>query len=959
MKRSCCPSLVRRVLVSVFGAAALACASLHAADAPKITPPKTILGFNIGDDYKMMNYTQISALWQKWATESNRMKLVNIGLTAEGRPQYMAIISSPANLAKLDHYRDIAKKLAMAEGLNDESARKLATEGKAVVWIDGGMHASESQHSQALSDFVHHMLTKTDVEMMRFLDDVILLAVNANPDGVEVVANWYMREEDDKAKTFVGLPRMYHKYIGHDNNRDFFMSSMPETTNINRVLYREWYPQIMVNHHQTGPEGQVVFIPPFRDPFNYNLDPMVVIGIERLGSAMHERLISEGKGGSSMRSGANYSTWWNGGGRTTPYFHNQIGILTEIIGAPTPTPLEFAPAKQLPKSDWPLPAKPQMWHYRQSMEYSLTMNRAIMDYASRNRENLLFNIYRMGANSIQRGSADNWTTTPKRIQAVVEAAAKLGEKVDLSVRGDMSPGGLSGSTVPMDLYEKVLQDPANRDPRGFIVPANQADFPTAVKFIHALQKNGVAIHKATAEFTVAGKKYPAGSYIVKTAQAYRPFVMDMFEPQDHPSDFAYPGGPPIPPYDTAGWTLLNQMGVTADRVYESFDGPFVKVETVLEPAPAAKITGVAKPAGYLISHKLNDSAIVTNRLLKAGAEVYWLKEEQTVDGVALGTGTIWVPASATALPILEKAAKDLGVGAIGVATKPVGESLKLKPIRIGLVDLYGGVMPSGWVRWLLEQYEFNFEMVYPQVLDAGDLKKSFDVIVFPSQTFAQGSRGGDMNRIMARLNKYVGMGMAGGGGGSYSPPADRVPEEFRSMLGTISQAKTVPPLKTFVEQGGTIVGLGSSAVMGDAMGLPVKNQLVEKNDNGEEVALPRTKYYIPGGILRAAIDNTNPVAYGMPKDGMIFFDNSPVFSLVPGSSVKTNAFVTFTEDKPLYSGWAVGEQYLKGGSVATEASLGNGKIVLLGLEATFRATTHGTFKLFFNSLYYGSATSTK
>ena len=948
------PRFLRRCASLLLALAAFATIPLAAAQPPTITPPRAILGFDIGDDYRMMNYTQISALWQTWVRESDRMKLESIGLTAEGRPQYMAIISSPANLAKLEQYRQISKRLAMADGLDEAAARQLAKEGKAVVWIDGGMHSSESQHSQSLSDFVHVMLSQTDEEVMRFLDDVIILAVNANPDGVELVANWYMRNEDEKARTFVGMPRMYHKYVGHDNNRDFFMSSMPETTNINRVLYREWFPQIMVNHHQTGPEGQVVFIPPFRDPFNYNIDPLVIIGIERVGSAMHERLISEGKGGSSMRSGDNYSTWWNGGGRTTPYFHNQIGILTEIIGAPTPTPLMFSPAKQLAKSDWPMPAKPQMWHYRQSMEYSRSMNRAVMDYASRNKENLLFNKYRMALNSIDRGSRDHWTITPKRIQEVVTAAtAASGQAVDITTSGVMSPGGMLGSTVPMELYEQVLQNPANRDPRGYIIPASQADFPTAVKFINALLKSGVHVHKATAAFSVAGKNYPAGSYVVKTAQAYRPFVMDMFEPQDHPSDFAFPGGPPIPPYYTAGWTLVNQMGVEADRVFENFDGPFTRVATEfeLEAPPAARITGVASPAGYLISHKINDSVIVTNRLLKAGAEVFWLKSEVTVDGVGLGTGTLWIPASAAVRPVLDEAAAKLGVGAIGVAAKPAGEMLKLKPIRIGLVDLYGGVMPSGWVRWLLEQYEFNFETVFPQVLDAGNLRASFDVIVFPGNTLAPGARSSDMSRILSRMSQYVGMGMSGGGGASFSPPAEMLPEEFRGMLGNITQNRTVPPLKTFVEQGGTIVALGSSAAIGAAMGLPVKNHLVEANGD----PLPRTKYYIPGGILRASIDNTNPIAYGMPKDGMIFFDNSPVFSPITDTSVKVNTVISFTEKAPLYSGWGHGQEYLQGGSVANEASIGSGKLVLLGLEATFRATTHGTFKLFFNSLYYGSA----
>ncbi len=620
----------------------------------------------------------------------------------------------------------------------------------------------------------------------------------------------------------------------------------------------------------------------------------------------------------------------------------------------------LAPNKQLPQGDWPMPIKPQTWHYRQSVDYSIEMNRAVMDYASRNRELLLLNIYRMGKNSIERGSHDNWTISPKRINALVNAAEPEvpGLRRDLTVSGVMNAGGLSAAVVPTRFYESVLQDPAERDPRGYIIPADQPDFPTAVKFINALMKNGITIHKATAAFTVAGKSYPAGSYIVKAAQAFRPFVMDMFQPQDHPNDFAYPGGPPIPPYDIAGWTLAKQMGVTYDSILDGFDGPFAKVTSDLEAPPVASVQGPANPVGYLVSHKENDSIILTNRLLKAGADVYWLKDEQTVGGIGLGTGSLWIPASPAAQPILEKAAKELGVAAYGVTQKPTGEAYKLKPVRIGLLDLYGGLMPSGWVRWIFEQYEFPFEMIYPQVLDAGNLKTSFDVLVFPSQSFAAGARSSDAARVQRVMTTNYGVGFAGSGGASYSPQATSIPEEYRSMLGGVSEAKTVPPLKTFVDEGGTILALGSSAVVGQEMGLPVKNHLVETAPDGTVKPLPSDKFYVPGSILRAKFDNQNPVAYGMPSEGYIFFDSSPVFAPITNSPVKVNRLAWFDSKTPLYSGWALGQQYLDQGSIAAEASIGRGKLVLLGLEATFRATTHGTFKLFFNGLYYGSATPT-
>ena len=935
---------------------ALLAASVGEAQTPKITTQKDLIGFTIGDDYHMASYTQISTMLKKWETESDRLKVVSIGNTEEGRPQYMAIISSPANMKKLDHWKEISQKMARAR-MSPDDARALAKEGRAVIWIDGGLHATETVNSQSLAEQVYQMVSRTDEETMRFLNDNVLLMPVPNPDGVELVANWYMRSADEKERTMNNLPRLYHKYIGHDNNRDSIMFNMSETINQDRVLFIEWNPQIMHNVHQTGPLGSVIFIPPFLDPFNYDVDPLIPVGIDQVGTAMLSRLVALGWGGGATRTAAPYSTWWNGGMRTATYFRNQIGLLTEIIGSPTPIEIPVLGEKQLPTGDWPLPVAPGVWHYRQSIDYMIEVQRAVMDYASRNRETLLYNFYTMGHRAIEKGSKDTWTITPKRIAAMEAAAAKdrvanpnrlnpnaFGQNAAAFLEapppgGDAVVGRGSSQPIPVEIYEKVLHDPATRDPRGYIITADQDDFPTAVKLVNVLLKGGEEVMRATKDFTVAGKNYPAGSYVVMAAQAFRAAVLDSFEPQDHPTDLTYPGGPPKRPYDITGWTVATQMGVKFDRILEPFDGPFEKLGFDLQPAPVAKIGGVAKPAGYLVSHKQNDSFILINRLLKANADVYWLKDEVTIDGKGLGTGTIYVPASAAAQPVLDAAAKGLGVTIIGVASAPKGDATKLKPIHIGLVDIYGGSMPSGWLRWMFEKYEFPFELVFPSVLEAGNLKASYDVIVFPSDTYTEG-RGG----------------RGGFGGRRFAPAVDSIPEEFRSMLGAITATKTVPPVRKFVEEGGTIVALGAAATIGEAMGLPVENFLVEAGTDGKPRPLSADKFYVPGSVLNVKLNNKNPIAYGMPSEGYAFFDSSPVFKLKPDATTKLNRIIWFDSKEPLYSGWAVGQEHLDGGDMATDASIGAGKVVLIGLEATFRGTPHANFKLLFNSLYYGSAT---
>ena len=372
-----------------------------------ITTPRQQFGFDIGADYHLVNYTQLTAYWHTLARQSDRMKLVRIGTTAEGRPMFMAIITSAANQKHLEHYRQIAERLARARDLTDAQAHALARDGKAVVWIDGGLHATEVLGSQQLIETVYELVSRTDDEMTRFLRDDIVLCPLVNPDGMELTADWYNRRPDTLSRSLDYLPRLYQKYVGHDDNRDFFMANQPETQAMNTVMYHQWYPQIVYNHHQTGPAGTVMFAPPFRDPFNYNFDPLVPIELDLVGAAMHSRFIANHMPGVTMRSGSSYSTWWNGGLRTMPYFHNMIGLLTEAIGNPTPISIPLVPATQLPHGDLPFPIAPQTtWHFRQSIAYELTANWAVLDVASRYREHLLYNIYEMGRNSIARGSHD-------------------------------------------------------------------------------------------------------------------------------------------------------------------------------------------------------------------------------------------------------------------------------------------------------------------------------------------------------------------------------------------------------------------------------------------------------------------------------------------------------------------------------------------------------------------------
>jgi hypothetical protein len=792
----------------------------------QVTSPKDFFGHEVGADYYLSNYQQMHAYWKKLDAESDRMQLKTIGTTSEGRDQIMAIVTSPANFKRLEEYRLISKRLAMVKGLSDPQARELARVGKAVVWIDGGLHSTETLGPQQLIETVYRLLSNDDEETLRILNDVIILFVHANPDGMELVSNWYMRE-DDRTKRAMNIPRLYQKYIGHDNNRDFYAATQVETQNMNRVMYREWLPQIMYNHHQTGPAGTVMFAPPFRDPFNHRIDPAVMSGIDFVGAAMMQRFVALNMPGVTTKTGASYSAWWNGGLRTTAYFHNIIGILTETIGSPTPSRIPFVAARRVPQGNLIFPIEPKEWKFRYSVEYSVQANMAILDLASRHREKFLFDIYQMGKRQVLLGSKDSWTDLPSRVEGVRSI--------------------------------QELRKPELRNPRGFIIPADQPEFPLALRFANSLMSTGVIVHRATTDFWIRTTRYPAGSLVVRCDQPFRTHVLDMFEPQDHPNDVPAPGAAPIPPYDVAGYTYAFQMGFQFDRVLDAFGGPFEELE-------------------YPVSVEA-----VRPRFDPSNTWSYRDAFAQLRRGNTITLG---------------------------------GQNVMKTP-RVALWDRYGGSMPSGWTRWIFDTMGIDYRVVFPSELDQGNLRKHYDVIVLPSGS------------VPANLRS------------AQEPQTERVPDEYHYMLGSITQT-TVAKLREFMEEGGTVVAVGTSCVIAYALDLGLQDALSESGR-----PLPRSRFYIPGSLLELRVDTSYPVTAGMKSTAIVMFSNSPSFTL-SDSNVKPIA--RYAEGNPLRSGWILGPEFLQNTVAIAEADVGSGKLFLFAPEITFRGQSWGTFRLLFNAI---------
>jgi hypothetical protein len=683
--------MLRRLMGSAVLATALAltAAAVPVAQSAARTPaptPESVLGFAPCADYKLATYEVISEYFRKLDAASDRMQLFDIGTTAEGRTQILTVISSEENLKQLPKYKQIARMLALNRNENgrplaDDRARQLAREGKAIMWVDFGLHASEVAHAQTAPWMAWKAVTEESDEMREIRDKVIFVLVpNMNPDGGTMVANWYMKHVGKPWE--MQLPELYQKYVGHDNNRDWFMFNQPESKNIAKQLYEEYFPQIVYNQHQTAPFPARIFVPPFEDPANFNIPPLVMRGINTVGDAITRRLDQEGKVGAISR--VSFDTWWNGGMRTAPYFHNMVGILTETAHA-TATPADYDPARfprrfsngestLEPSTYYPSPYKGGRWTLRNSCEYMITGSMAVLDIGAKRRQEWLFDSYQMARDAMKAGAGEH-----------------------------------------------------------YIIPAEQWDPNAAVRMVNVLRLGGVEVERATAPFTASGKQYAAGSFIIHGAQPYLPYVRDLLNAQVYPDRRLYPDGPPEPPYDISGWTLNMQMGVAVDKIASG--AVTAQTERVTTASYAeGTVQGTAK-AAYAIDPRTNEAFIAVNRLLKGGDAVYRATGALDVAGQSWPAGTFLVASGQGTHARVEQIAKALGLHVAALDAAPPGQTVRVKAPRVGVYNAWGGNMDEGWTRWVLEQYEFPYATIRDKDVRAGGLRAKFDVILLPDASY--------------------------------------------------------------------------------------------------------------------------------------------------------------------------------------------------------------------------------
>lgn len=676
--------------------------------AQEIPTPESVIGFEVGADFHLATYDQSLAYFKKLEESSDQIRLFKIGKTSFGRDWYFSAISTKENLDNLERYKEIAQKLAHPEGLTDEEAKALSREGKPFVHIDGGLHASEVAGAQHTITLAYELLRSDESKIKDILENtIVLLWPSLNPDGQNIVADWYHSNVGTPYEV-APLPMLYQKYIGHDNNRDAYMLNMIESRVIARA-WREWEPQIIHVHHQTSPFPTRIWLPPFAEPIASQTPPIMAREVNMIGMAIAQALESNNQPG-AVHMGTGFDAWYPGYVDYMPMMQNIAAYWTETALYRYATP-GFYTINDYPRNRSDLraeslyssPWKGGWWRLKDAMDYMQTASIAVLEYASKYGETVLYNRYQAGRNTI----------------------------------------------------EKYKEEP----PYAYFIPQQQRDPVRPVELLKRLAYSGIRVEQLSETVEFNNITYPAGTWVIPMDQEYGELARQLLDVQTYPDLREYPQGPPEQPYDAAGWTLpftfevkvTPAMSPLTDEVKSAMkmvEGPVAAWDSEadastadfapmsgfntnanaagIEPLPA-RFTGSGSVA--LVDPKENNSFRIVNKAMKANGKVSFSNGKYIIEGVSTNTLTQW--------------AKDLAVN-VQWTSRASGTSAKT---RIALFRPHTASMDEGWTRWLLEQFEFEFINIGNSDFQMGNLKDRFDVILLASErasTFTNGFREGSI-----------------------------------------------------------------------------------------------------------------------------------------------------------------------------------------------------------------------
>jgi hypothetical protein len=810
----------------------------------------------MGADGYLAAADAIEKFFELVASSSDRVKIADLGPTTENHRTVAAIVSAAENIRDLDQIKRDNQRLADPRTLLPEDAGRIAGTHKVVVAIGCSIHATEVGATQAANQLLYELATSNDPAILDQLRNVVVIVIPMlNPDGNRLVVDWYNRF---KNTPFDGgpMPSADHRYVGHDINRDGFMMNLAESRNLSRFFYTEWHPQVFLAMHQMENDGPRFFAPPNSDPIGPNYDPIIWREAALLGASMTLELERDQRAGVVSRSPYDY--YWPGYEDSAPLGHNTVCLLTEAASAKVASTVAETKADTRGQIDAPHPWPGGPWRLRDIVDYDLSAMHGLLRGAAAYRGELVRNFYDMGRRAVEAGVQDA--------------------------------------------------------PFAFVIPPDQYDVLAVRKLEELLILGGIEIQRAREPFRASNSPFPAGSDLILLSQPYRAYVKTLLERQDYPAGARSDQRP----YDATGWTLPAQMGVDVRAIEHPFDLPLMSRLSLALPSPptGGRIWGERKPGYYIVDARGNAGALALNRLLAAGLPVSWLATGTDVNGYRYPAGSIAVPGTKEAEPVLMAIAGQLDLRVDGAKGKPPVAAASttsagkpdIRP-RVAVYKPSGDNSDEGWTRWLLDQYEFSFTSADSALVRAGNLRARFDAIVLPSAT------------ADSLLNGL---------------PKETMPPGYGAGLGE----EGVRELDAFVKAGGTLICLGEAAGLAiDVFKLPIKDVARQ----------PRDVFFGPGSLVRIEVDPGQPLAYGMPARVVGFFSDGSAYDIPQDATV--TAIARYAATDVLVSGMLLGERVIAGRPAALSVSVGAGRVVLFGFRVQHRAQSLATFRLLFNAIF--------
>jgi zinc carboxypeptidase len=801
-----------------------------------VPSPEATLGFKIGEDRKLAKWDQFLAYFGELAKTSDRIKLDTLGKTTLGRPFVVATISTPENLKRLDEFKEIQRKLSDPRSLanaNESAINELISKGKTAVVITCSIHSTEVGGTFTATELAYKLTSQNTPEVKRILDNVIVLLVpSLNPDGTDIVADWYQKTLGTPAEGSAP-PELYHHYTGHDNNRDWYAFTQLETQLTVEKILNVWRPQILHDIHQMGGGGARLFVPPYMEPWEPNIDPAIISGVNALGTSMAWEVISLGKPGVVFNT--MYDAW--SPARAYAHYHAGLRVLSETASARLATPVEvpfdglgggFNYNAKEASWNFPKPWPGGKWTLRDIVDYQCAGAMALLNHAARHRELYLRNFYEISKRAVEAkgGPYAILLPEPETPASIADALKRIKEGLNRT-SGTNEQQHEQGEQV----VKNVTGGPSTEDEVIYYYKIEGLD-----RLLGILRRGGVEVMRASKDFTAGGKKYAAGTHIVFMKQPYGGFAKTLLESQVYPDLREYPGGPPKRPYDVTAHSLNLLMNV---------EPVFIKEPFTVDNRP--------EPAALVIQSRVRSNA---------GARVAIYKNH---------------------LPSMDE----------------------------------------GWTRWVFDQYKFSYESLRDAQVRAGNLKANYDAIIIPDQS------------VNALVN-----GLPGAAGRGDAPGAEErgvYPEEYAGGLGEAG----VKALREFVEAGGTVITFNNASNFAiEKLGVPVRNALKGRSSRD---------FYCPGSILRAQLDSSSPLTFGIEKETIAWFENGPVFEIT--DPARARAIATYpASENPLLSGWILGDKLVRGRAAMVEAKIGKGRAILFGFRPQYRAQSLATFPLLFNAI---------